>query len=564
MAAAPGQFFPQQFAGIILQLAQSNKQFQARLHDQRQQAAARNFMEKQQLDLAERAQALAEFKAGQGRQQAAGEGGRGGQAGFDRPQAGFGAVGQFRQKSAESAMGVRDQLQLTKGTADISRAAKLQDATDGTLIKKALGDFADLGIATISKENVGVIPSLREALRIRAGGAPKPADSKEGDIGVNIGVDDSGKLVPVGRSAEPDTSPTRQDISEMRLPNGDVVITRVGGTSPDEQKAVAQLEQIRATTKKTVADIALSRERADSTKLLGQKRGLEIERLKKGVGRADNLRVVQGMFGIMKTTESVKGTLMDILQRRKDDLQRKLPSALTLADEAIIREQMDVAQKEMDVMGMQDSVEVVVGRNKAAGKLLKNFNESIAAVLGAQGDEDSPPGGDPDVRRDLVKENHNILHLIRSEGLEVARTMLGELGDQIYKVLPTSVSLPLQNNKTGKTEKADFHQARLGLIPLNRPAWVLAGMIRSSKQKSSLNIHPEFETFGWKPTARAKPTDISPDSVAPVDESEFEAEDETRRDTKFQSLTQQLNELAPGSPEAAALSSELRKLLESE
>jgi hypothetical protein len=62
--AQPGESFPQQFALGILNLAQQRKIKQAELEDMRSARAASNFLAQEHIDLAERAQSLAEFNSG--------------------------------------------------------------------------------------------------------------------------------------------------------------------------------------------------------------------------------------------------------------------------------------------------------------------------------------------------------------------------------------------------------------------------------------------------------------------------------------------------------------------
>ena len=111
--AAPGEFFPQQFALGVLQLSQNIKQRNAEIGEMRRARAERNFLDKERLALAARGQ---EIQAAQSGKAAANDA----------------ATDQIRVKQADA------QLAFDQ------RRAKIQDAG---IVSKAVSDFQNQGAA---------------------------------------------------------------------------------------------------------------------------------------------------------------------------------------------------------------------------------------------------------------------------------------------------------------------------------------------------------------------------------------------------------------------------------
>lgn len=539
--AGPGEFFPQQFATGILQLAQAQKQFQARLREQRSQAAARNFMEKQRIELAERAQELADFKAGLGRM-----------PGDNRARSGLGTatdpVSGFRQRSAESAMGVRDQLALERGSAELKRAARLQDQTDGALAQKALGDFNDKGVATIGRQNADLIPGLRAGI----------AAQSTSDLGREAGEE------------QPES-----DIAEIRLPNGDIMIVRVGGNSLEDRKSLAALAKAREDTRKVVSDIAVNKEREEATRLLAQKRGLDAQRIKKALGRDEKLVRFRAALGIASTAEAIKASL---IKAKQAEWEAAAQSAIIArpGDREAKNKLAEELRAELSLQQETPALDLVSTRNPRLAQFLTGFESYIAGSGGSGGDDAAPPGGDRDIRRQMIAEKHPAMKLANAEALDLVR--LAEL-DEPWTVLQPNLNFPLTNRKTGTKEVAQFHVARSGLIPLNQPGRVLANMLEAASgpkaQRAALSaagfelegtesfrIHPQADFFGF-PRQPSKRNEISPKTTAPApgpaDESEQEAEDEQAAANKR--FSQLIDRSDAGDPVARA---ELAKMLSGE
>lgn len=535
--AQPGEFFPQQFANQVLQLASANKQFNARLREQRSQAAARNFMDKQRLELAEQAQAQ--------------EGGQNTQP--------FGTVDAFRSKSAESAMGVRDQLQLEKGVADIKRSAKLQDVTDGALVQKALGDFEDHGFATIPAHAVDTIPGLRSSFQTRGLGGDAKTTTK-------FEVDSKGTT-----TGNISNETTLGDISEIKLPNGDVMIVGIGGTTATDKKNLADLQRTRALTRETVAQTALTKERTDAVKLDKLNKGLKAQQTAEGMGSDDGLKNLQASLNVLKSVQRIKESVVDTTEAEIKALDRL---QFTDAEPVDFDAQMLALREKQRSNNNQSGVAVISKLNPAVGKKLAELDTYVqgAAIAGAKTQSgEATPGGDQSIM-DLL--DPAIKSLIGLTPVDLALEMRETLGPAVTKALPTNVTIQLTDRRTGSRNDATFHADPGGLIPLNESAFVIAKDIAKAPPAAqrarlkaagarlsgteSFKIHPLARRLGFQPEG-SRPRTRTPDlTQVPASQTDEAVADQATLDKEMAELTAKIQSGA-GTPEDLARAAELVK-----
>jgi hypothetical protein len=529
--AQPGEFFPQQFAQGILQLAAAQKQFQARLREQRSQAAASNFLEKQRVELAERAASLAEFKAGMTQAQS---------------QQGQSAVGGFRQRSAEGAMGVQDQLRLERGSAGIKRAAKLQDQTDGAIVQKALADWEDKGFAVIPAQSVDTIGGFRKVLQET--GDPSAVQRKE-----IVKTGPKGDLVSTG---EFEVGPA--GLVETKLPNGDVLIARVGGTSSEDKRQLAELQKLELTNRKTVAEIGLKQMETESARQLAIKRAHETRNIALGLGQDEGLKRLSAGLKVANSAGMAKNLVLERSQEELNSLVFELGRAGE-AEQADIKQRMLAVREEISQIKAGDATQILIKESPKLAPLLNALKPAVAGAQTAAAHTQSGqavPGGDPSLREFM---DQNVIRILNMTPVDFAMELEqngGKADDgapkfplrNAYKILPTNVTIPLTNARTGAREPARFHVDPMGLIPQTKSAALLARdiarktpeAIRRQLEASGVNlagteqfkIHPLWQQLGFPLDGPGTSNNLVPASPTPAAATPEEARAEAQQATK--------------------------------
>jgi hypothetical protein len=574
--AAPGEFFPQQFAMGILNLAQQHKQFNARLREQRATAAARNFMEKERLDLAERQMKLQESKAN------------------PREEKQFGQIDAFRQKSAEGAMGVRDQLALMQGQRQIERQSEIEKQVDDGLPQKISSDFETYGRAFVPANRTDLIPVLRAS--VGAGGTGLVEEVKRtGDGLVTTGKTSGspgGAAAAKVRKAKQEAGLPVHDVVEMPVKGGTMVI-RVGGATVDQQKDALAVKKLNEEISSTQAKTALVKMQTESTSALKEYRLAKAKQAARGIG-ADRANYYH-----FRTVEQYSETAQNMILNEMKPLQEERavieaalvglaygsPAHQTKSKElAAVVDQLSVLEEHLTT----DASDYLKTKNKDFQRIAEALPVAqragaLSAAERAAGRE-TPPDPDIEVDKD-VKDvmSKNIADRLYRMSLDPS---LDFDARDSWKILPATINLPFRG-PGGTPHSAAFYASADGknLIPLNRLAAGLASRIEKARKAGrpldvpvkaqALQLHPAWRQMGWSQATDTRPPgpstagvtldpDARPENVKAADqkadddrkqkmqrvmqlisesnEAELQGEDISGYQTQIKDLSQQLSE----------------------
>lgn len=557
--AQPGESFPMQFALGVLNLAQQQKQFNARLREQRSTTAARNFLEKERMDLAERSQRLQEFKAGMGR----------------RPQE-FGVIDNFRQRSAESAVGVHDQLALLQGQAQVDRQRELEKRVEDSLPAKLVSDLHAKGSAFVPSHMAGdVIPAMRTSLGI--GGSPTGMTEE-------IRTNEKGETVTTGKVSADPTSKARAaheaagNVFEMvEIPTkGGTIVMRVGGNAGARQQSALKIKKAQAEIEKINAEVAEIQSQTESNKALKHKRIVEAKQISDGIGAdTEQWRYFTNSIQFVETGQRmVRGMMAPLETERKT-----LNATLAIADPQS-KEFKDASArlievgKELDKMtdGLADPATFLLENDPATGKprnigfarIAEAFPTaqraaSMSASKRAAGDKTPPDPDiqiDPMIRTVLTKPVADVMTML---SLDPENNMNPK---EVWRSLPRNISIPFKDS-AGNSHQAAFHAdpTGKGLVPLNRMARDLSQQIDRGDTSGlaegtrAFNLHPNWRLIGWNQETdqvKAKPVSLADVNVAAGGKPQAVVDQEEAATSRRQELARQVYVLMEKAREAKA------------